>query len=304
VIKQFALFCEKQNVSFPPTSTSVVANFLCSIADNSDAPRAQLKIAGAALGHVYKSYGVFSVMNNEHVQLLITALVKSGTQKSMLKSLVMPVQPFRDLFLGWPSNDLLSLKNLRLKTITLLALTLMLRPSDIAPKAVHFNEKTLQQEAWLFTTDNIMFLPSGQAKIVFHGIKNDSSRTGFDVILQPVPERQLDPVQTLQDYIARTSHIRSQEKPVFLALTPPPGAIAAKTVATIMNEAINLAGLSGKGFSAKSFRPTGATLAVETGCDPEIAMRVGRWKTRSVFYDHYVLAKPPETFSTNILLHD
>ena len=230
--------------------------------------------------------------------------MKSATQKPMAKSLVVPIQPFRDLFLGWHTNDQLSIKDLRLKTITLLALTLMLRPSDIATKAVHFDRKTMQQESWLFTTDNITFLDSGEAKIIFHGIKNDTSRTGFDVILQPVTDRKLDPVATLQDYITRTSDFRPNEKPVFLALNPPYAAIAAKTVAGIMNEAIALAGLSGKGYSANSFRPTGANLAVETGCDPEIAMRLGRWKTKSVFYDHYVHAKPPDALSANILLHD
>jgi hypothetical protein len=281
-----------------------VSNFLCNVADSSDSPRAQLKITVAALGHVYKSYGVYNIMNNEHVQLLITALIKSSTQKPMVRSKVMPVQPFRDLFLGWPSNDIISLKQLRLKTITLLSLTLMLRPSDIAPKSVHFDADTLKQSPWLFTTDNITFLSSGEAQIVFHGIKNDTSRTGFEVILTPMEEPKLNPVKTLKDYIERSKHLRSQENAVFLALTQPYGAISAKTVANIMVEAIKLAGLSGRGFSAKSFRPTGATLAVETGCDPEIAMRIGRWKTRSVFYDHYVHSQPPDAFASNILLHD
>ena len=71
--QQFAAYCCKHNVPFPPLHTSVVADFLCNIADSSPAPRAQLKIAGAALSHVYKSFGNFGVMNNEHVQLLITA---------------------------------------------------------------------------------------------------------------------------------------------------------------------------------------------------------------------------------------
>ena len=35
-----------------------------------------------------------------------------------------------------------------------------------------------------------------------------------------------------------------------------------------------LAGLNDQGFSSKNFRPrsTGATIAIETGCDPEIIM--------------------------------
>ena len=71
-----------------------------------------------------------------------------------------------------------------------------------------------------------------------------------------------------------------------------------------MNTTIDLVGLYGQGFPAKCFRRTGATIAVETGCDPEVAMRLGRWKTRSVFFDHYVHSKPPDTFSANILHHD
>ena len=54
-----------------------------------------------------------------------------------------------------------------------MALTLMLRPSDIAPKAVYFNNEThVHTINWLFTTDNVRFHDSGCAKVVFHGIKN------------------------------------------------------------------------------------------------------------------------------------
>ncbi|KAJ8019577.1 hypothetical protein HOLleu_41226 [Holothuria leucospilota] len=98
VIGNFAVFCNKLNVSFPAKNTGVLAAFLCSLADASQAPRAQLKITCAALGHVYKSYGVYNVINDEHIQLLITALIKSATNKPMSKSNVLPVQPFRDTF--------------------------------------------------------------------------------------------------------------------------------------------------------------------------------------------------------------
>ncbi|KAJ8049049.1 hypothetical protein HOLleu_01606 [Holothuria leucospilota] len=155
----------------------------------------------------------------------------------------------------------------------------------------------MKQTPWLFSTDNITFLPSGDAGIVFHGIKNDASLTGFHVTLRPTRETKIDPVKALSDYIARTSHQRSEDKCVFLSPNPSFRPVTAKTVANILNEAINIVGLSGRGFSAKSFRPTGATLAVESGCDSEIATQIGRWKKRSVFYEHYVHAKSPETFS-------
>ena len=76
--------------------------------------------------------------------------------------------------------------------------------------------------------------------------------------------------------------------------------IFAATIAKLLDKAIEYVGLSGQGFTAKSFRPTGAMLAVEMGVDPDVVMKLGRWKTRSVFMDHYVHAKPPKEFTDNL----
>ena len=170
----------------------------------------------------------------------------------------------------------------------------------IAPKAVHFDGASATVAKYVFSTDQIEYCEGG-AYVTFHGIKNDTSRTGFRVFLQPASDSKLDPVCTLQDYIARTKDYRPEGNPVFLSLTPPYHAIAAGTVASVLNEAIKLAGLDGQGFSAKSFRPTGATAAIDMQCDPDTAMQLGRWKTRSVFFEHYVHSRPPENLSTNIL---
>ena len=275
-IQKLHVFCAAKGVNFPPYQSGVVADFLCTVADSSDTPRSQLKTAQAAFGHMYKAFDMPNIMETAVIQMLFTALVKSATQKPMTKSLVMPIKPFRDLFCGWPENENLSIKQLRLKAITLMALTLMLRPSDIAPKSVHFNEHTLETSKCLFTTNNIQFTQTGEASIVFHGVKNDTTRTGFQVQMQPVHEPKMNPVQALRVYIDRTQSIRPKNMPVFLSLMRPHGPITASTVAQILDDAIQISGLGDQGFSAKSFRPTGATVAIETGCDPEIAMRQGR----------------------------
>ncbi len=286
---------------FPPRETSSIAQFLCEIADSSKAPRSQLKVANAAITHVYNTVGVHtSVLDNYFVHRLMDSLVKSGTQVPMQRSKIMPIRPFKELFSSWEVNEKLSLKDLRLKTITTLALTLMLRPSDIAPKSVRFDKETGTSTKVVFSTDNIEFCDTG-ANIMFHGIKNDTSRTGFSVFLQPIVNSKLDPVKALRDYVNRTKNQRPQDNPVFLSLNPPFKAISACTVANILNDAIKLAGLEGRGFSAKSFRPTGATAAIDMNHDPEMTMQVGRWKTRSIFFEHYVHAKPPVSFSGDIL---
>ncbi len=73
----------------------------------------------------------------------------------------------------------------------------MLRPLDIAPKTVHFNSDSHELSSWLFTTDNINFLNSGSAKIVFQSIKNDTSRSGFEVYMHVTENAKLNPVDDL-----------------------------------------------------------------------------------------------------------
>ena len=141
-------------------------------------------------------------------------------------------------------------------------------------------------------------------KIPFFGIKNDTARTGFDVQIPRSRNDKVDPVQTLQDYIARTDSHRSGNGPVFLTLRSPYTALEAASIAKILEESIILAGLGGQGFSAKSFRPTGATSAIEQGINPEVVRKVGRWKNSEVFFEHYVHARTPESFCDNVLQHN
>ena len=90
------------------------------------------------------------------------------------------------MFLSWEPNETIPIKQLRLKAITLLALNLMLRPSDIALKSMMYNPFSGQLEPQLFTTRQITFHNNGSESITFHGIQNDTSRYGFDVQLDPV----------------------------------------------------------------------------------------------------------------------
>ena len=99
---------------------------------------------------------------------LVTALVKCETAKPMHRSKVMPIQPFNELFSDWGSNWTLNLEDLRLKMITLLAIAVMLRPSDIAPRSLIVSEENL-----VMSTDQVVFDQQGSAKLYFFGIKND-----------------------------------------------------------------------------------------------------------------------------------
>ena len=156
------------------------------------------------------------ITKNPSITKWCTALIKSGTKEPIKHSSVLPVEAFHHLFNSWNDNDSLSIGDLRLKAITLLALGLMLRPSDIAPKGKMFDNITGETKNFVFSTAMISFAPGGLT-ITFLGIKNDSMRTGFEVFLPFSAVAKMDPVETLRTYIKRTDHIRSG-KAVFIGL--------------------------------------------------------------------------------------
>lgn len=235
----------------------------------------------------------------------MTALIKSGTRDPLLHTPVMPVNVFAELFYSWPENDLLCIKQLRLKTIVLLSISLMLRPSDIAPKAVVFNAANMSspRSKAIFSAKHVKFLEDGSASITLVGTKNDLQRSGFECHLPNHADSLVDPVGALRHYMSRTETTRNNipQKPVFITLRPPFKHLEASGIAKVLEEGITLAGLGGKGFSAKSFRPTGATAAVDMDVEPDKVRRLGRWKTQEVFYYHYVQNKMPSNYTTNLL---
>ena len=184
--------------------------------------------------------------------------------KPIKRSKPMPIEAFVKYFreLG-PDKDL-SLKELRRKTVTLLSLVFMARPSDLAPKGVVFNSSTLSVEKTVLSTDDIRFNEDGSLSITFWGIKNDSKRQGFEVTVHPNKDDiLLDPVQCLKLYIEKTDEFRPKDtSPLFITLKAPYRAISSDTIGNILEESISAAGLADMGFTAKSFRPTAATMAI------------------------------------------
>ena len=268
------------------------------LSDSSNRPRSLICSALAALSNVYSHLEIMDLTKLPTISRFCNALIKSGTKQPIKKSKVLPIDAFHKLFSSWETNSQLSISNLRLKAITLLALAIMLRPSDIAPKGEIFDHISGDTKKYLFTTDMLSFDSEGLT-VTFIGIKNDSQRSGFEVNIPRSSNFATDPVSTLQSYIERTSSQRT-DKAVFISIKKPFLALSASSVSKILESAIVLAGLDGLGFSAKSFRPTGATRAIDSGMDPNIVQKIGRWKCTEVFRNHYVHSKTPSDYTETL----
>jgi hypothetical protein len=293
-INRYREFCVKAKVEFPCQLPSVIADFLIHVASKSLKPRGVLNMAVSALKAYFRSLDLSVTVFSNEIDLLVKGLVKSGTSVPAARTHAMPVECFVVLFKSWPSNSVLSIKDLRAKCVALLALSVMLRPSDIAPRSVVYDPETKKVTNVLFTTDQIKFLENGTMKLTLFGIKNDTSRTGFEVIVPSHSNVDLCPVECLKVYISRTQSFRDKRlKPVFLSLVRPYAAIQADAIAKVLRSVIFDAGLDVNEFSAKYFRPTGATVLIEAGHDPELVRKLGRWKCSTVFYDHYVHRQTP-----------
>ena len=211
----------------------------------------------------------------------------------------MDSEKFTKVFKLW-NNETIEIKNLRLKCITLLALVVMLRPSDIAPQSV-IVDGSGEVRDMQFTVDQLNFKADGSVAIAIHGNKNDTHRHGFVVDVTPASDVSICPVRTLRTYLQRTDKFRSSNGPVFISLRKPYGALSSSAIRQILNDAIETVGLSRNDFTAKSFRPTGATIAITEGFDPNVVQQIGRWKTSSVFFEHYVHSRVPINFTDKIL---
>ena len=96
----------------------------------------------------------------------------------------MPIAPFIRLFESWGVHESLTLAQLRQKAITLLTITSMASPSNLAPRVSFFREQ-------------VKFNSDGSATFNFFGTKNDSQRSGFEVRIVCTNSVLTDPILCL-----------------------------------------------------------------------------------------------------------
>ena len=296
---RYAIFSSENNLNYPPRRTCDLAEYICHLAEISSRPQSTVNTFLSALKQMFRASGLPDISENYAIKRLVTAVTKSQTEKPMKKSSVLPVNTITDVFRAWGCNDNLSIRLLRVKTISLLAIALMLRPSDVAPNATFFENEFAGEKRIVFSTDMLNFHDNG-VEVTLFGIKNDLDRKGFVVFLPCHSDVAVDPVTTLKDYLKRTAHLR-RDKAVFISLKAPYGPLSASAVAKDLQDCIVLCGLKGRGFTAKSFRPTGATVAIEKGAEPKMVQSIGRWKSTEVFYNHYVHCKTSNDFTDKVL---
>ena len=138
--------------------------------------------------------------------------------------------------------------------------------------------------------------------IAFHGIKNDAKRRGDSITIPMSSNPSVCPVLPLRTYITRTANLRAIQPGnhhVFLALKSPYHGLSVGTISKVLKDVIKSAGL--EGYSAKDFRPMGATAAMQAGI-PELAVKkIGRWHSFHFFMEHNVQVHETQDYTDKFL---
>ena len=216
---KFREFVENRGINLEDLGKGIPQNlmvdYLMYMANKSERPKAVLNCSVEAVQNYVKVTGAVSPVDSD-VITLVNGLVKSCTTQPLKRSKVLPVQPFLDLFRKWGKNADLSIWALRLKALMLLAITVMLRPSDVAPHSVNASDEVVRKNQ--FRRSWLDFSDSKYLRMYLFGIKNDYQHDGFCVFIPYASEQVVCPVLALQTYLDKTKHLVKPDGPVFLTL--------------------------------------------------------------------------------------
>ena len=189
---------------------------------------------------------------------------------------------------SWGGNDSLSLKQISLKTVMLLALTRPSRSADLSQ--LHLQGKR-------YKPDGVVFVPGTLAK---------QSRQGKPVTEFFFPsfphDSTLCPVITLRAYEERTAPHRGTESRLFLSFIRPFRAVTSSTIARWLKTLLESAGIDTSVFSAHSVRGASSTAAANSGITTNDILKAADWSSESVFQRYYYKPTEDPSFGRAVLL--
>lgn len=180
-------------------------------------------------------------------------------------------------------NEDLNLKLLSAKLVTLIALSSLLRVSEIA---------SICRASVSFTSSAVSFQLTKPRKAQHQG--------PLKVISLPTcPERSICPVRSLGSYLYETDPIRTDASAgkLVLSTTFPHHDVTGSTVGRWIKSVMREAGINIETFSAHSARSAAAFKAFARGVPVDSILRSAHWSSNSTFQKFYHKAMIPDVAS-------
>ena len=178
-------------------------------------------------------------------------------------------------------NQSLNLKQISLKSATLLALANAARASDLVALDVQFTQRT---------AEGVIFRIPGLTKTRRSGPPRSLFIASFE-------DKRVCPVHTLECYLSRTEQLRktsSGKHQLFLGLKKPHNPVTSATIVRWVKEVLSLAGVDIMAFSSHSTRAASASAARNRGVSVKDIMDAAGWTRQSTFETYYNKLLPSE----------
>ena len=171
-------------------------------------------------------------------------------------------------------SELLSLKDLSLKLVVLMALTSANRSSDLHALDLKFRR---------YTPEGVIFTLPTLTKTRRSGPPKESFYCKFK-------EEILCPVHTLKIYEQRTESLRmkdSNESRLFISFQKPHKPVCSSSIARWMKTVLAAAGINTEQFKAHSTRAAAASAAKSAGVSLKDIMTMADWSREHIFTQVY-----------------
>jgi len=273
-LARFAAFCREEGLaSWRDASTDHVLSFLALIASGVGRPGPTLDAAIPALRLAFAGARV-SPLDSHLLSRLRKGLV-ADTVRVRAVTEPLPVLPLVQWLRSLPDTPQLSSERLRVKCAALLAVVLIARPADLA----------------CITLDGIVISEDlSEMTISLLAFKNDYHRDGAVLRVQACSVPKLCLIRTVHRLVGvvrrrwpRASHLfvgDNNGKPLKPA-----------SISRLLKDACQAAGI-GDRYTARNFRPGGATRGIAAGLPLDLVMHIGRWRDINTVYAHYLRSSP------------
>lgn len=181
----------------------------------------------------------------------------------------------------WPSNELLSLKQLSLKLVTLLALTTGQRMQTLS----------------LIEIENIRTCKNYLEIKIPATIKTSGPGRAQPTLTLPFykENRKICVATTLQEYLGRTSEVRAGLKQLLISFKKPHNKITTQSISRWIKEVLEASGINTDIFTAYSTRHASTSSAKRNGISIDEIKKTAGWteksKTFAKFYDLEIVKK-------------
>jgi integrase len=265
-IKRWFQFCADNNINSNNTKIKNVLSFLFELY-KSGLGYSSINTARSALSLLIPSINGQTIGNDQLVNRFVKGVFKLRPPAPRYE-FTWDVNCILKLFLSWPDNNDLSIKQLSIKLVALLALVTAQRVQCI--NSIMINNISYNNNIMIIKIDKLLKTS-----------KPGSVQPSFE--FPPYQVVKLCVAKTINDYLNMTLNCRKYDE-LFLSLDKPYRPISNQTISRWLKEVLKLSGIDTNLFKAHSFRGAATSKAYSEGCNIDNIFKRAGWSNNSTMF--------------------